>query len=246
MSTEVTPAPPVAQVVCLLFYIFSLDLTFVFLGTLANKFKGVPTTLRNYKRVIEVWFDDEYKEFFYTREPLARFIDPGDLSDQLKLKEDKKCKSFDWFMNEIAYDVFDKYPKLPPNKHWGEMKNAGSKSCVDSMGRHPPSAVGVSGCHGGGGYQLMLFNTKGQLSNGEWCIKAESADMVTIAWCEMGQVSGPWSYDGDSKQMKHTKHDKCLAVHPDTRQLVLLPCDGQNLYHKWDWGEITPHWARRH
>ena len=95
---------------------------------MANKFKGVPTTLRNYKRVIEVWFDDEYKEFFYTREPLARFIDPGDLSDQLKLKTDLKCKSFDWFMKEIAYDVFDKYPKLPPNKNWGEMKNAGSKT----------------------------------------------------------------------------------------------------------------------
>ena len=38
----------------------------VIVGTLAYKFQGVPTTLRNYKRVIEVWFDDEYKEFFYT------------------------------------------------------------------------------------------------------------------------------------------------------------------------------------
>ena len=27
-----------------------------------------------------------------------------------------------------------------------------------------------------------------QLSNGEWCVKAESAQRVTIAWCEMGQV----------------------------------------------------------
>ena len=129
-------------------------------GTLANKFKGVPTTLRNYKRVIEVWFDDEYKEFFYTREPLARMIDMGDVSEQLAMKERLKCKSFDWFMNEIAYDVFDKYPKLPPNKFWGEMKNEGSGTCVDTMGRHPPSKIGASGCHGGGGYQLMLLNTE--------------------------------------------------------------------------------------
>ena len=42
-------------------------------GTLANKFKGQPTTLRNYKRVIETWFDDKHKEYFYTREPLARY-----------------------------------------------------------------------------------------------------------------------------------------------------------------------------
>ena len=134
--------------------------TFHASGTLANKFKGVPTTLRNYKRVIEVWFDDEYKEFFYTREPMARMIDMGDVSEQLAMKERLKCKSFDWFMTEIAYDVFDKYPKLPPNKFWGEMKNEGSGTCVDTMGRHPPSAIGASGCHGGGGYQLMLLNTE--------------------------------------------------------------------------------------
>ena len=26
-------------------------------------------------------------------------------------------------MTEIAYDVLEKYPKMPPNKHWGELKN---------------------------------------------------------------------------------------------------------------------------
>ena len=67
--------------------------------------------------------DPEYREFFYTREPLARLIDHGDISAQLKMKEDMKCKSFDWFMKEIAYDVLEKYPKMPPNKHWGELKN---------------------------------------------------------------------------------------------------------------------------
>ena len=92
-------------------------------GSLGNKFGGVPTTLRNYKRVIETWFDPEYREYFYTREPLARLIDHGDISAQLKMKEDMKCKSFDWFMTEIAYDVLEKYPKMPPNKHWGELKN---------------------------------------------------------------------------------------------------------------------------
>jgi polypeptide N-acetylgalactosaminyltransferase len=67
-------------------------------GTLANKFNGVPTTLRNYKRVIETWFDEPYKEYFYTREPLARFVDMGDISDLLQMKKEKNCKSFDWFM----------------------------------------------------------------------------------------------------------------------------------------------------
>ena len=97
----------------------------------------------------------------------------------------------------------------------------------------------------------FLFNSnprsllQGQLSNGEWCVKAESADRVTIAWCEMGVVKGPWSFDETKRQMVHTEYNKCLAVHAESRALVLSSCDAQNLYHKWTWKEIIPHWAKR-
>ena len=84
--------------------------------------------------------DPEYREFFYTREPLARLIDHGDVSAQLKMKEDMKCKSFDWFMKEIAYDVLEKYPKMPPNKHWGELKNQVSFD-LEIVGNRNPYAI---------------------------------------------------------------------------------------------------------
>jgi len=77
--------------------------------------------LQNYKRVIETWFDKKHKEFFYTREPLAQSLDHGDISEQLAFKERKKCKSFQWYMDNVAYDVLDKFPELPPNIHWGEV-----------------------------------------------------------------------------------------------------------------------------
>lgn len=77
--------------------------------------------MQNYKRVIETWFDDKHKEFFYTREPLARLLDHGDISEQLLFKKRKQCKSFQWYMDNIAYDVLDKFPELPPNIHWGEV-----------------------------------------------------------------------------------------------------------------------------
>lgn len=57
------------------------------------------------------------------------------------MKERLKCKSFDWFMKEIAYDVFEKYPKLPPNKFWGELRNEANDNCLDTFGRHPPEKV---------------------------------------------------------------------------------------------------------
>ena len=216
-------------------------------GSLGNKFAGVPTTLRNYKRVIETWFDDEYKEYFYTREPLARLIDMGDISEQLKLKKDKKCKSFDWFMTEVAYDVFDKYPRLPPNAYWGQVANAGSRQCLDSYGRHPPEQAGASGCHGYGGAQMFRLNTRGQLTSGEWCMKADKKKDggIVISYCDMGKVDGPWVYKENNQQMYHTVNKRCLAVHPETSKLMLRECDMNNEYHKWEWKEITPHWVKK-
>jgi len=215
-------------------------------GSLGNKFAGVPTTLRNYKRVIETWFDEEYKEYFYTREPLARLIDMGDISEQLKLKEDKECKSFSWFMKEIAYDVLDKYPPLPPNKHWGTLGNLGSNQCLDTYGRHPPEQAGTSGCHGYGGAQMFRLNTEGQLTSGEWCMKADRRNEgVTISYCDMGRVDGPWVYREDTRQVYNTVLKRCLTVHPETGKLLLRECDRNNEYHRWQWKEITPHWAKK-
>lgn len=72
--------------------------------------------------MIETWFDEKHKEFFYTREPLARFLDMGDISEQVALKEKLQCKDFQWYMDNVAYDVYEKFPELPPNLHWGEVR----------------------------------------------------------------------------------------------------------------------------
>ena len=60
-------------------------------------------------RVIETWWD-EYKPYFYEKRPEWANVDPGDLTDVLKIKEKLKCKSFKWFLEEIAYDVTKYYP----------------------------------------------------------------------------------------------------------------------------------------
>lgn len=89
-------------------------------GKLAEKKKGSLITL-NYKRVVETWMD-EYKEYFYIREPMARYLDSGDISEQLALRDRLKCRSFKWFMENVAYDVPSKFPELPANVKWGEVR----------------------------------------------------------------------------------------------------------------------------
>ncbi|KAK3859326.1 hypothetical protein Pcinc_034543 [Petrolisthes cinctipes] len=209
-------------------------------GKLAEKKKGPLITI-NYKRVIETWFDDKYKEYFYTREPLARFLDMGDITQQLELKKRLECKSFQWFMDNVAYDMVRKYPELPANLHWGELRNAATSQCLDTLGHAAPSLMGVAHCHGFGNNQLIRLNMEGQLGVGERCIDADGQG-VKLIFCRLGTVDGPWQYDENTHVMLHKRLGKCVALHPQNNQLILLPCDPINNYQKWTFAKITPKW----
>lgn len=209
-------------------------------GALAQKKKGPLITI-NYKRVIETWFDEKYKEFFYTREPMARFLDMGDITEQKELKERLKCKSFQWYMENIAYDVLDKYPELPPNLHAGELRSVAVNKCIDSLGHSPPSLMAIQHCHGFGNNQLIRLNAKGQLGVGERCIEADRQG-IKLTFCRLGTVDGPWIYDEDNNHIMHRVHKKCIALHPQTSHLSLMACDINNTYQQWVFKEIRPKW----
>ena len=57
---------------------------------------------------------DEYAQYMYRRQPGWAKIDPGDLSERRELREKLKCKSFKWFMEEVAFDLMEKYPPVEP------------------------------------------------------------------------------------------------------------------------------------
>ncbi|CAG9801447.1 unnamed protein product [Chironomus riparius] len=207
-------------------------------GKLAEKKKGPLITI-NYKRVVEVWMDDQHKEYFYTREPSARYLEMGDISDQLALKERLGCKSFSWFMENVAYDVYDKYPQLPENIFWGELINSANMKCFDAMGRQPPSLVGLQHCHGYGNNQLVRLNAAGQLGIGERCVDADSTG-IKLVYCRLGTVDGPWVYKTESKSIFHRTQNKCIAVHPVSSSLSLMPCDPNNSFQQWMFKIVKP------
>ncbi|XP_047019636.1 N-acetylgalactosaminyltransferase 7 isoform X2 [Helicoverpa zea] len=209
-------------------------------GNLAKNRKGSLITI-NYKRVIETWFDEEHKEYFYTREPMARFLDMGDISEQLALKERLKCKSFGWFMQNVAYDVYDKFPKLPKNIHWGMVWNKATSVCLDTMGKGAPAYIGTASCHGSSNSQLFRLNEAGQLGVGERCVEAD-VDSVKQAFCRLGTVDGPWSYDEARHHLIHRLHGYCLTLQPHSRQLGLAPCDPNNTYQQWTIKQSKPNW----
>lgn len=80
----------------------------------------VVVVLQNYIRVVEVWMDGIFKEYFYRREPQVRGY-PVNITKELKFREDNHCRSFQWFIDNVAYDIYNRFPPPAPNKAWGRV-----------------------------------------------------------------------------------------------------------------------------
>ena len=80
-----------------------------------------------------VWMD-EYAEYIYKRRPTYRNLDPGDISKQVEIRQRLQCKSFKWFMENIAFDLPKVYPPVEPKDFGqGTISSAVEKSyCVDA------------------------------------------------------------------------------------------------------------------
>lgn len=103
---------------------------------------------QNYKRVAEVWMD-EYKEYLYHRDP-ERYetIDAGDLSKQKAIREKLQCKSFKWFMEEVAFDLPKKYPPVePPDFAAGTIQSfSHPNQCIDTLNHGIGQEIGLYSC----------------------------------------------------------------------------------------------------
>ena len=66
---------------------------------------------------------DDYKKYVLLHNPQMAQMDPGDLTAQKQLREKLKCKTFDWFMKNVAFDLVKHYPPVPPpNTAHGEVR----------------------------------------------------------------------------------------------------------------------------
>lgn len=104
---------------------------------------------KNFMRIAEVWLD-EFKDLPKQLEP-KRYenVDPGDLSEQKALREKLHCKSFRWFLSEIAPDMTEKFPPFvdPPKFAGGSVQSVGNpRFCLDNLGQLFGEKLGVAEC----------------------------------------------------------------------------------------------------
>ncbi|XP_069024507.1 N-acetylgalactosaminyltransferase 7 isoform X3 [Embiotoca jacksoni] len=198
---------------------------------------GSSPTLKNYVRVVEVWWDD-YKDYFYASRPETLTLAYGDISDLKRFREEHRCKSFKWFMEEIAYDIPLHYPLPPKNVEWGEIRGFETSYCIDSMGHTNGGNVEIGPCHRMGGNQLFRINEANQLMQYDQCLTRGDNSAVIVTHCEQNQYT-EWKYFKDLHRFTHVPTGKCLDRSDLLHKVFISDCATSKTTQRWEMNNIV-------
>lgn len=193
---------------------------------------------KNYKRVAVVWMD-EYAEALYRRNPQLREVDAGDVSRELKIREDLKCKSFKWYLENVAPDLLEKYPPVePPDFANGTIKSAAAPTlCLDNGSREYGNII-LYGCHGGASQYFSLCWRKILRVQSEqfcWVVPHSLGQPPSTSNCHNTQhvPSQTWRYDPETQQIQSEVHGWCVEAKPATYTLQMAICNASKIEQRW-------------
>jgi len=202
---------------------------------------------RNYRRVAEVWMD-EYKEYLYKRRPHYRNIDTGDISKQKELREKLHCKSFKWFMENVAFDLPKKYPPIePPDFAQGEIRSvAAPELCVDTENKKADERFGLKECikdnRRSGEQNFILTWHKDIRPKGRamcWDVSdVQNKAAVNLFPCHGMQGNQLWRYNAEQQWLVHGGNPRCLDSDPGRQMIYVATCDTSSLTQKWRFENI--------
>ncbi|XP_032309958.2 putative polypeptide N-acetylgalactosaminyltransferase 11 [Drosophila ananassae] len=190
-------------------------------------------TRKNFKRVIEVWFD-EFKFSVYRLAPRLRNISSGGLIKQRNLRRRLNCKSFAWYRSQVA---------LASNSFLrGGLKRL-------AFGKISPFVAPIF-CLSVRGSQLILkkCNTtvlenwtltyRCQLKLGVMCLEVGPNSRIRASKCINKFFDHHWQYSFQDKAFI-TDNQKCLHIDFQKRKLVLRPCNSSLTEQRWLYTGIT-------
>ncbi|KAH8404379.1 hypothetical protein KR222_007366 [Zaprionus bogoriensis] len=205
---------------------------------------------RNHKRVAEVWMD-EYKEYVYKRDPETYDnIDAGDLSRQRAVRERLHCKSFDWYMKEVAPDFLKKFPPVEaPAYASGAVQSLGyPEYCLDTMNLASSNPVGMFGCAANltspqANQHWMLSADRELRKMGESiCLDVQDSHANATVWmweCHNQGGNQFWYYDRQHQWISHGQNsNRCLEaiVENGVASVYTNVCEASNLRQRWSFG----------
>ncbi|CAD5218310.1 unnamed protein product [Bursaphelenchus okinawaensis] len=195
---------------------------------------------RNYRRVAEVWMD-EYKQHLFKRRPGIANAEPGDMTKMKGIRDKLQCKSFDWFMKNVADDQDFYYPAVEPEPSAnGTVKNIGNGKCLDAKFHNDGEGVVIGDC--GFGEQSWKLTNYLDLRTSEKCLdipKNQEKAPVVIYHCHMGKGNQMFRYLPATKQIKHPVTGLCLDSDASKSEVFASSCDTTVLTQKWQFENLN-------
>ncbi|XP_068231708.1 N-acetylgalactosaminyltransferase 6-like isoform X1 [Palaemon carinicauda] len=199
---------------------------------------------KNYKRVAVVWMD-EYAEALYRRNPHLREVDAGDVSRELEIRKKLNCKSFKWFLTEVAPDLVEKYPPVePPDFANGTIKSVAAPSlCVDNGGKEYGDMI-LYPCHGGYTQYFSLCWRKYIRVQSEqfcWVVPHSTGRPPTATNCRNTESvpSMEWRYDPETQTIQSRSHRWCVEASVESKTLKMVVCDPNKTEQKWEFAYVN-------
>ncbi|KAE9540873.1 hypothetical protein AGLY_004118 [Aphis glycines] len=194
---------------------------------------GVNVLKKNSIRLAEVWMDD-YAKYYYER--IGNDLgDYGDITSRKELRRKLKCKSFQWYLENIYPELFIPGDAVAS----GEVRNLGygNKTCLDSPARKTDlnKPAGLYPCHKMGGNQVgMLPLIKNIVSN--MCVdsKGDANKPVNLWQCHQQGGNQYWML---SKIGEIRRDESCLDYAGS--DVILYPCHGSKGNQYWNYDHKT-------
>lgn len=169
----------------------------------------------NSKRLAEVWMDD-YKKFYYIHRLDLKGKDVGDLSERRALRQKLRCKSFKWYLQNVAKNKF----VLDENvAAFGALRNPSSGLCLDTLQRNEDEVIPlcVFSCQNGKSQtQIFSLTNDGILRRELTCAKIDQDTVgtnkttVQLVHCGENEKEDKWILkDG---KLRNENMDLCLDV----------------------------------
>ncbi|CAH8589590.1 unnamed protein product [Schistosoma turkestanicum] len=209
---------------------------------------------RNFKRVAEVWMD-EYKEYIYRNLPECRKVDPGDLLEQHNLRKRLQCKSFRWFMTEVAFDLIKAYP---PPEHvlfaTGEIRSiAFPYLCIDATRANKQFPLKLSFCNAASQEYNYTQNFEYSLEEEIKVLKqslcldvpdAKPNRPVLLYSCHGRNGNQHWNLQSAYRNKEnpvniiHSTSGLCLDLNLKSLSVIVRRCNSDLRTQRWNWGNL--------